>query len=94
MSLDLLTGVSKGTIYHQHAGGGGGYGDPKKRAKELVALDVKNEVVSQEAARTLYGFTSPEKTHDVILNPSKADEESPTTTPDRPTKKSRRKNNG
>ena len=34
---DLILGVPKGTLYHQIAGGGGGYGDPKQRDREKVA---------------------------------------------------------
>lgn len=36
--------------------GGGGWGDPKKRSRELVAADVRAGIVSQEAARTVYGY--------------------------------------
>ena len=53
---DLITGVPKGTLYHQLAGGGGGYGDPKQRKRELVAEEVRNGVVSPEAAREVYGL--------------------------------------
>jgi N-methylhydantoinase B len=53
---DLLTGVPKGTLYHQQAGGGGGYGDPKKRDRALVAEEVKNGIVSREVARDVYGL--------------------------------------
>ena len=34
---DLITGVPKGTIYHQQAGGGGGYGDPARRRPRAAA---------------------------------------------------------
>ena len=37
------------------SGGGGGVGKPTDRPPELVALDVKNEMVSVEAARKIYG---------------------------------------
>jgi len=53
--LDLFTGVPKGTMYHQQAGGGGGYGDPMKRPIELVAKEVKNGVTSPAVAHNLYG---------------------------------------
>ncbi len=56
-SLDLITGVRKGSVYHQKAGGGGGYGDPKKRPRELVASEVRNQVISVAAAQELYGMT-------------------------------------
>ena len=35
--------------------GGGGYGDPRQRAPERVAEDVRNGLVSPEAARQHYG---------------------------------------
>jgi N-methylhydantoinase B len=53
---DLITGVPKGTIYHQQAGGGGGYGDPAKRDRAVLREEVKNGVVSAQAARDLYGL--------------------------------------
>jgi N-methylhydantoinase B len=53
---DLLTGVPKGTIYHQAAGGGGGYGDPRKRDRRRVAAEVEDGVISAEAARRTYGL--------------------------------------
>jgi len=53
---DLLTGVPKGTIYHQQAGGGGGYGDPKKRDRARVREEVANGVISDKAAREKYGL--------------------------------------
>ena len=54
-SLDLITGVPKGTRYHQLAGGGGGYGHPYLRHAELVATEVRNGIISRESARTAYG---------------------------------------
>ena len=35
--------------------GGGGLGDPKARDAEIVVADVRSGVVSEDAARTLYG---------------------------------------
>jgi len=55
LSLDLITGVPQGTIYRQLAGGGGGYGDPRKRPVESVAEDVRNGVISVDVARDAYG---------------------------------------
>lgn len=52
---DLVRGVPKGTLYHQEAGGGGGYGDPHLRPAELVAQEVRNEIISRQAAREHYG---------------------------------------
>ena len=37
--------------------GGGGHGDPRTRAPEAVARDVRDGVVSPEAARDIYGWT-------------------------------------
>ncbi len=35
--------------------GGCGYGDPRERAPEQVAADLRNEIVSPEAAARDYG---------------------------------------
>jgi N-methylhydantoinase B len=35
--------------------GGGGFGDPKTRDPEMVALDVRNQMISRENAEALYG---------------------------------------
>lgn len=53
--LDLIAGVARGTRYYQLAGGGGGFGDPHNRPAELVAREVRNGVISPEAARSAYG---------------------------------------
>jgi N-methylhydantoinase B len=53
---DLITGVPKGTIYHQQAGGGGGYGDPKLRNRALLREEVRNGIISHEVARNAYGL--------------------------------------
>jgi N-methylhydantoinase B len=60
-SKDLLTGIPKGTLYVQTAGGGGGYGNPHKRPADLVHREVLNGVISLSAARDLYG---------VVINPN------------------------
>ncbi|MBI3148139.1 MAG: hydantoinase B/oxoprolinase family protein [Betaproteobacteria bacterium] len=57
---DLITAVPKGTVYHQVASGGGGYGDPKKRDRRLLAEEVKNGVISREAAMRDYGMSEAE----------------------------------
>jgi N-methylhydantoinase B len=56
---DLITGVPRGTLYHQQAGGGGGYGDPGKRDRAVLAREVRDGVISPEAARQKYGFSAP-----------------------------------
>ena len=57
---DLITGVPRGVIYRQQAGGGGGYGDPRKRDRRLLAEEVRNGIISAEAARAVYGMTDSE----------------------------------
>lgn len=54
---DLITGVPKGTVYHQYAGGGGGYGDPSKRDRAILVCEIRNGIISPEAARADYAFT-------------------------------------
>jgi len=53
---DLLTGVPKGTVYRQHAGGGGGYGDPQLRDRDTLRREVRDGIVSPQAACDLYGL--------------------------------------
>ncbi len=53
---DLIEGVPRGTILYQEAGGGGGYGDPKKRKEELVEDEVRDGLLSKEKAKADYGF--------------------------------------
>jgi N-methylhydantoinase B len=57
---DLVTDVPKGTLYVQHAGGGGGYGDPRQRPLEKVRVEVANGVISDGVARETYGRTESE----------------------------------
>ncbi len=57
---DLITGVPRGTVYHQFAGGGGGYGDPKKRDRSVLVREIRNGVISPEAARRDYLFDESE----------------------------------
>ena len=52
---DMVTDVPCGSVYYQEAGGGGGYGDPKERPVETVAAEVRNEIISLNAAREIYG---------------------------------------
>ncbi len=54
-SKDLVQNVPAGTLYVQEAGGGGGYGSPKLRPAELVRQEVRNGIISQKAAREIYG---------------------------------------
>jgi len=56
LSKDIVEGIPEGTIYRQIAGGGGGYGDPKERDREVVKRDLLNEVITSEQAKEEYGF--------------------------------------
>jgi len=47
--------LQKGWEYVVISSGGGGYGDPYERDKEAVAFDVRDEIVSPEAAKNSYG---------------------------------------
>lgn len=52
---EVIKGILKGTIFHEIAGGGGGYGDPLKRPLEKVLKDVRNGFVSIDKAKEDYG---------------------------------------
>ena len=54
-SKDLIKGIPKGTLYTQDAGGGGGFGDPKLRPANKVLEEVRNEIISLDAAQEVYG---------------------------------------
>jgi len=47
--------VNEGDVIRIRTGNGGGYGDPRGRDPQAVADDVKNELVSPERAREVYG---------------------------------------
>ena len=47
--------IRHGDVFCHDLAGGGGWGDPLKRDPESVLRDVRNELVSAEAARDLYG---------------------------------------
>ncbi len=40
-----------------HTGGGGGYGDPRRRDRDRVRNDLMRGYVSPQAAREIYGFS-------------------------------------
>jgi N-methylhydantoinase B len=54
-SKEVIKDIPKGTVFHEIAGGGGGYGDPMKRPAAKVLKDVRNGFVSVEKARDDYG---------------------------------------
>ncbi len=51
--------MSKGTVWRQVTAGAGGYGDPGERDPEAVLLDLREERISAETARTIYGVEPP-----------------------------------
>jgi len=61
-SKDLITGVERGTLYVQEAGGGGGYGHPHLRPAHKVLEEVKDEIISVRAACEIYGVAIDERT--------------------------------
>jgi N-methylhydantoinase B len=54
-SKEILRNIPKGTVLHQKAGGGGGYGNPYRRGAARVAEEVRNGFISIESARRDYG---------------------------------------
>jgi N-methylhydantoinase B len=64
-SKEVISSIAKGTVFHEVAGGGGGYGDPRLRPIEKVLDDVLNEVVSVERAREDYGVVVDPETLEV-----------------------------
>jgi N-methylhydantoinase B len=49
------TTIQAGDVFHHRTAGGGGFGDPRERAPEAVAADVRDGKVSVGAAREQYG---------------------------------------
>ena len=47
--------VNEGDVIRIHTGNGGGYGDPRLRARELVLDDLRNGFLDPGSARTVYG---------------------------------------
>ena len=48
--------VNAGDVIRIHTGNGGGYGEPRERARQLVLEDLRNGFLDAEAARAVYGF--------------------------------------
>jgi N-methylhydantoinase B len=49
--------LNKGDLFVVELTGGGGFGDPLERSRDLVALDLADGRISAVAARDLYGYT-------------------------------------
>ena len=54
-SKEIIRDIPPGTVFNQKAGGGGGYGEPRRRPAEKVVEEVVNGYISIEAARRDYG---------------------------------------
>jgi N-methylhydantoinase B len=65
-SKDLIRDVPAGTLYVQHAGGGGGYGSPFERPAAKVQQEVRDGIVSLQAARDLYGVALDPDTLEIL----------------------------
>ena len=49
--------VNEGDVIRIHTGSGGGFGDPRRRPRELVLDDLRNGFVTAERAAEVYGVT-------------------------------------
>jgi N-methylhydantoinase B len=52
--------VRRGDVIEHHTASGGGWGDPGERDRHQLALDVADEKISAETARTIYGSAAPD----------------------------------
>ena len=48
--------LQKGELVRIYTGTGGGFGDPKKRSRELVGQDLKNGFITDKQAEQFYGY--------------------------------------
>jgi N-methylhydantoinase B len=51
----LTMTIRRGDVFRHEVAGAGGWGDPLERDPAMVLRDVRNELVSREAARADYG---------------------------------------
>lgn len=61
----------KGEMVSLRSGGGGGWGSPLERDPELVRMDVKNEYITIETARDIYGVVLDPKTLEIKWDETK-----------------------
>ena len=47
--------VNEDDVIRIHTGNGGGYGDPRKRPREMVLEDIKNGFLTLARASSVYG---------------------------------------
>ena len=62
----------KGDLVSLRSGGGGGWGDPLERDPKLVAWDVKNEYITIEQARNIYGVVIDPRSSEVDYKETQA----------------------
>ncbi|MFM8594741.1 MAG: hydantoinase B/oxoprolinase family protein, partial [Chloroflexota bacterium] len=48
--------LKKGDVAREITGTGGGWGDPRKRSRDAIKADLRDGFVSEETAKTVYGF--------------------------------------
>ena len=46
----------KDDVIRVHTGNGGGLGNPRERDPELVRMDLKNELITPQQAREVFGL--------------------------------------
>ncbi|MCL7388481.1 MAG: hydantoinase B/oxoprolinase family protein, partial [Thaumarchaeota archaeon] len=63
--------LRKGDMVSLRSGGGGGWGDPLERDPELVRMDVKNEYITIDIARNIYGVVLDPATLEIKWNETK-----------------------
>ena len=51
---EIIKDIPTGTVFFQHAGGGGGYGEPSARSAAKVLREVKEGLISPEVAKDFY----------------------------------------
>lgn len=55
LTSKLTMNIQRGDVFRHELAGGGGWGDPLDRDTAMVLADVRNEIISLEAARRDYG---------------------------------------
>ena len=65
IAVNSIVTLNRGDVVEIRSAGGGGFGDPYRRAADAVAEDVRNGVVSPAAARDHYGVALDPETGDI-----------------------------
>lgn len=64
--------LKKNDVYTSYPSGGGGWGDPLDRDPEMVREDARNEIISLESARNIYGTVLEGDTYTVNAEKTKS----------------------